>query len=66
MSITIDKLATELAADPQFIVAAARQMITSGDEKVLTVGASTTDDTLPMACLTDQAAAVIRTQLRTV
>lgn len=64
MSITIDKLAIELAADPEVIADTARQMITAGDGKVLTIGPSTIDDTDPVACLTDRAAATIRARLR--
>lgn len=65
MSITIEQLAAELHTDAGVIADTARQLLTSSDEKVLTVAASS-DDTEPVACLTDQAAAAIRTRLSTV
>ena len=62
MSVTFDQLAAELHTDPQAITDTARLLLTSGEEKVLTVGPSSGDPTDPVACLTDQAAAAIRTR----
>lgn len=63
MSITIDQLATELNTETQVIVDTARQMITSSDEKVLTVEQSLTEGADPVACLTDHAAETIRDRI---
>lgn len=63
MSVTFDQLATELNSETQIIVDAARQMITSSDEKVLTVEQPLTEGAEPVACLTDHAAEVIRARI---
>lgn len=66
MSVTIDQLAAELNIDPQAIADAARRLVASSEDKVLTVGPSPNDPTVSITCLTDQAAAAIRAELSTV
>ena len=63
MSITLDDLAAELGTNTDTIATHARQLLRSGGQKVLTVGPDR--DNGEVMCLTDHAAAAIRTQLST-
>lgn len=61
MSITLDALATELGTDTDTIATHARQLLQSGEQKVLTVGPDDADG--DVTCLTTEAADVIRAQV---
>lgn len=63
MSITLDALAAELGTDTDTIATHARQLLRSGEEKILTVESDTSDGAV--TCLTDHAAGAIRAQLST-
>ncbi len=63
MSITPDALAEELGTDVRTVVAQARDLMEAGHDKVLTVGPGTSEADGDVACLTDEAAAAIRSQV---
>ena len=65
MSITPDALADELGIDVRTVVAQARDLMEAGHDKVLTVGPGASDNEGDVACLTDEAAAAIRSGVST-
>lgn len=65
MSITPDALADELGTDVRTVVAQARDLMEAGHDKVLTVGPGASETDADVACLTDEAAAAIRTRIST-
>ncbi|MDN5919038.1 MAG: hypothetical protein L0I76_28755 [Pseudonocardia sp.] len=63
MSITPDALADELGTDVRTVVAQARDLMEAGHDKVLTVGPGASETEDDVACLTDEAAAAIRSRV---
>lgn len=65
MSIAPEALADELGTDVRTVVAQARDLMEAGHDKVLTVGPGASEADGEVACLTDDAAAAIRSRLST-